>query len=53
MIKKYAKRFLKSEYGGESLEFLCVLAVAAGVIAIGVNVVANGNSILADMINGV
>lgn len=53
MIKKYAKKFFKNEYGGESLEFLCVLAVAAGVIAIGVSVVADGNSVLADMINGV
>ena len=52
-MRKYFKRFMKSEFGGETLEFLCVLAVAAGVIAIGVKAITNGNSVLANMINGI
>lgn len=50
---KYIKRFLEEEQGAETLEYLVVLAVAAGVIAIGVKTMKKSNSKLANMIDGI
>lgn len=49
----YLKRFLEEENGGETLEWLVVLAVAAGVIAIGVAVMNKGNGKLTNFINAI
>ena len=50
-MKSYLKQFIKEEQGGETLEWLVVLAVAAGVIAIGVAVMQKGNGKLSNFIN--
>lgn len=52
-MRRYIKQFLKDEFGGEALEFLCVLAIAAGIIAIGVKAMSNSNAKLSNMIDGI